>query len=160
MAIRNQALLTGLTVTQAVANATVQSQLDTGLEPSVNPNAWEINRLELYMSTEWLKDAATDAYARVQIVRKDPELAFQSLLNTDAIAEWRMGKDSQGSVASDMPIIWEPPEDRRVIVVERNLFILLASDGVPAGVTLNATCRLYYEETRVAQLDALSMLRC
>lgn len=144
-----------ITLTQGGADAFVQAQEITGIDPT-SGRAWMLRRAELvFPQDNTLQNVSADFSIHWSITR-DSKTASPGLDDPDCLMlDGVYGSlTTSGQIVLPARHVYEFTEG--VLVVEPEIYFQL--DSAATGLTLTPDLRLYYDEVKLTEVEILRML--
>ncbi len=155
MAGQSVARFRNITLTQGGADAFVQAEEITGIDPS-SGQGWLLKRLEVqFPLASGLQGLSADSGVQFGLTR-DTKVAVSDLSDSDTIMTdgFFNALTTSGELFVPDLFVYHFPDG--VLVVEPSLFAHL--DSSSTGLTLTANMRLYYETVKLSEVEILRML--
>lgn len=151
----NIARYRNITLTQGGADAFVQSEEITGIDPTTG-RAWQLERLELHIPQATALQGVSADFSITTSLSRDTKTAVAEVNDNDCLATMSLfgALTTSGQIVIASPLIYTFQPG--VLVVEPELFMQL--DSAATGLTLTAYARLYYSEVKLSEVDILRML--
>lgn len=144
-----------MVLTQGSADAFVQQQEYTGIDPSIG-NCWLLRQVELnFPNATALQNVSADFSISWSLTRESVT-AISDLSNADCLFAGGIAGalTTSGQITLPRTTVWTPPEG--LVVVQPIVFAQLDSDAT--GLSLSAVMRLYFEQVHLNELQILQML--